>query len=175
MLDSRNAATVRLDGARGVALGDPAKGWAPLERALDVGRICLAAELLGVATEAFARTVDYLKQRRQFGRIIGEFQSLQHRAALVFCEIELTRSAVLRALRAVDAGDPRLASMASLAKAKAGDAATLAVNEAVQMHGGIGMTDDFEIGFFMKRAAALRQALGDGYFHCDRYAALAGY
>jgi len=175
MLDSRNAATVRLDGARGVALGDPAKGWVPLERALDVGRICLAAELLGVATEAFARTVDYLKQRRQFGRIIGEFQSLQHRAALVFCEIELTRSAVLRALRAVDAGDPRLASMASLAKAKAGDAATLAVNEAVQMHGGIGMTDDFEIGFFMKRAAALRQALGDGYFHCDRYAALAGY
>jgi alkylation response protein AidB-like acyl-CoA dehydrogenase len=175
MVDSRNAAIVRLADARGTPLGDPANGWAALERALDVGRICLAAELLGVAGEAFARTVDYLKQRKQFGKVIGEFQALQHRAALVFCEIELTRSAVLRALRAIDAADPALASFASLAKAKASEAATLAVNEAVQLHGGIGMTDEFEIGFFMKRAGALRQIFGDGYFHGDRYAALSGY
>jgi alkylation response protein AidB-like acyl-CoA dehydrogenase len=175
MVDSRNAAIVRFSGARGELLGGLDHGWKPLERALDIGRICLAAELLGVADEAFARTVDYLKQRRQFGRVIGEFQALQHRAALLFCELELARSAVLRALRAIDEADTALAPFASLAKARAGDAAALAVNEAVQLHGGIGMTDALEIGFFMKRAAALRQTFGDSYFHTDRYAALNGY
>jgi alkylation response protein AidB-like acyl-CoA dehydrogenase len=175
MVDSRNAAIVRFTDARGELLGELHEGWKPLERALDIGRICLAAEMLGVAGEAFARTVDYLKQRRQFGRVIGEFQALQHRAALLFCELELARSAVLRALRAIDEPDAALAPLASLAKAKAGEAAALAVNEAVQLHGGIGMTDEFEIGFFMKRAAALRQTFGDSYFHTDRYAALNGY
>jgi len=175
MVDSRNAAIVRFSGARADVLGTLHEGWKPLERALDIGRICLAAEMLGVAGEAFARTVDYLKQRRQFGRVIGEFQALQHRAALLFCELELARSAVLRALRAIDEPDAALAPLASLAKAKAGEAAALAVNEAVQLHGGIGMTDEFEIGFFMKRAAALRQTFGDSYFHTDRYAALNGY
>ncbi len=156
-------------------LGGLHEGWNALERALDIGRICLAAEMLGVAGEALARTVDYLRQRKQFGRAIGEFQALQHRAARLFCELELTRSAVLRALRAIDEPGTALAPFASLAKVKAGDTATLAVNEAVQMHGGIGMTDEFEIGFFMKRAGALRQIFGDSYYHTDRYAALNGY
>jgi acyl-CoA dehydrogenase len=175
MVDSRNAAIVRLDNVRGELLGTLHEGWKPLERALDIGRICLAAELLGVGGEAIARTVEYLKQRKQFGRVIGEFQALQHRAATMFCELELARSAVLRALRAIDEPHTALAPFASLAKARAGDAATLAVNEAVQLHGGIGMTDEFEIGFFMKRAATLRQLFGDSYFHADRYAALNGY
>lgn len=175
MVDSRNAAIVRFDHARGELLGELHQGWKSLERALDIGRICLAAEMLGVAGEAFARTVAYLGQRRQFGRVIGEFQALQHRAAVLFCELELARSAVLRALRAIDEPHTALAPLASLAKARAGDAATLAVNEAVQLHGGIGMTDEFEIGFFVKRAAALRQIFGDSYFHTDRYAALNGY
>jgi alkylation response protein AidB-like acyl-CoA dehydrogenase len=178
MVDSRNAARVRFSGVRvgaGALLGAPHEGFAALERALDIGRICLAAELLGVATEAFSRTVEYLKQRKQFGRIIGEYQGLQHRAAVLFCELENTRSAVLRALRAADDAAVPLAAHASLAKAKATATATLAVNEAVQMHGGIGMTDDLELGFFMKRAAALRALLGDTYYHADRFALANGF
>jgi alkylation response protein AidB-like acyl-CoA dehydrogenase len=178
MVDSRNAATLRcqeLSVPRTALLGELHGGWAALERALDIARICCAAELLGVASEVFARTVEYLKQRKQFGKQIGEFQALQHRAAQLFCDIELTRSAVLRALRAIDAQDSRLAALASLAKVKACDTATLAVNEAVQMHGGMGMTDEFEIGFFMKRAAALRQVYGDSYYHINRFAGLGGY
>jgi len=170
-VDSRNLARVALDGVAVGAdalLGPLHGGWPALERALDIGRCCLAAELLGVAGEAFARTVDYLRQRKQFGKAIGEYQGLQHRAATLFCELELARSAVLQALRAADDAQASLAAHASLAKAKAGATATLAVNEAVQMHGGIGMTDELDIGFFMKRAAAARTLLGDGYYHADR-------
>jgi len=178
MVDARNAGTVRFSGARvpaGALLGTLHAAWPALERALDVARVCAAAELLGVATEVFERTLEYLRQRKQFGRIIGEFQGLQHRAAVVFCELELARSAVLGALRAADDDASALAAAASLAKARATEVATLAANEAVQMHGGIGMTDDIDIGLFMKRAAALRMWLGDAYFHTQRYAALAGY
>ena len=177
-LDSRNIARVTLTDVQlgpDALIGTLNEGRAALERALDVGRICLAAELLGIASEAFARTVDYLKQRRQFGKLIGEYQGLQHRAAVLFCEIENTRSAVMAALRAADHPSVSLAAHASLAKAKACSTATLAVNEAVQMHGGIGMTDDLEIGFFMKRAGAARALLGDSYFHADRYASANGY
>ncbi len=178
MVDSRNAATVRLQGVRlgqDALIGTLHGGSPALERALDVARCCAAAELLGVATEVFERTLEYLRQRKQFGRIIGEFQGLQHRASVLFCELELARSAVLGALRAADADGASLAAAASLAKARATEVATLAANEAVQMHGGMGMTDDFEIGFFMKRAAALRASLGDAYYHTHRYATLAGY
>jgi len=178
MLDARNAATVRLAGAAVPAdalLGPLHGGHAALESVLDIGCCCLAAELLGIAEEAFQRTLGYLRERRQFGRLIGEFQALQHRAAQLFCEIELTRSAVLHALRTIDADEAGLAAAASLAKAKACATATLAVNEAVQMHGGIGMTDEFEIGFFMKRAAAARALFGDAYYHADRYARQGGY
>ena len=176
--DSRNIARVRLDGVRvpvDALLGTLHEGFAPLERVLDIGRICLAAELLGVASEAFERTLEYLKQRKQFGHLIGEFQGLQHRAAKLFCELELTRSVVLRALRAIDEPDTALAAHASLAKARANDTATLAVNEAVQLHGGIGMTDEFEIGFFIKRAGAARTLLGDSYHHIARYALQSGF
>ena len=146
-----------------------------LTRILDAGRACLAAEMLGVAHESFVRTVDYLKQREQFGVRIGSFQALQHRAAQLFCQLELARSVTLRALTALDAGDDRAPMFASLAKAKVGEVAKLATNEAVQLHGGIGMTDDFDIGFFMKRARAAQETFGDAAFHGDRLATMLGY
>ncbi len=178
IVDSHNAAVVEL---RDVAvsaedvLGGVDKGAALLDAVLDAGRAVLAAELLGVADESFERTLGYLRERDQFGVKIGTFQGLQHRAAHLFCEIELVRSAVLRALQALDAQEPAAASLICLAKAKASDIGRLATNEAVQMHGGIGMTDEFDIGFFMKRARAAAETFGDAYYHTDRYAQLAGY
>lgn len=178
MVDSRNAARVTLndvqvDGAD--VLGPVGGGFAILEKVLDAGRACLAAEMLGVSSESFDRTVDYLKQREQFGQKIGSFQSLQHRAAHLFCEVELARSATLRALVALDEKDDRAPMFASLAKAKSGEVAKLATNEGVQMHGGIGMTDEFDIGFYMKRARAAQETFGDVSFHGDRLARLMGY
>lgn len=177
-VDSRNAAVVEL---RDVSvssddmLGTLDKGGPVLESVLDVGRAMLAAELLGVAEESFARTLGYLREREQFGVKIGTFQALQHRAAHLFCEIELVRSVVLCALQALETQAPNAATLVCLAKAKAGDIARLATNEAVQMHGGIGMTDEFDIGFFMKRARAAGETFGDSYYHTDKFAQLAGY
>ena len=178
MVDSRGAARVTLadvqvDGAD--VLGAVGEGCAILEKMLDAGRACLSAEMLGVSGQAFAMTVDYLKQREQFGQKIGSFQALQHRAAHLFCEIELARSATLKALQALDEGSDRAAMFVSLAKAKAGDVAILASNEGVQMHGGIGMTDEYDIGFFMKRARAAQETFGDSAFHSDRIARTLGY
>jgi alkylation response protein AidB-like acyl-CoA dehydrogenase len=178
MVDSRNAAEITFDNVQVSGddlLGKNGEGAALLDKILDAGRACLAAEMLGVAAESFDRTVDYLKQREQFGKKIGEFQALQHRAAHLFCEIELGRSVVLKALQAMDEGDSRAPALASLAKAKLGEVAKLATNEAVQMHGGIGMTDDFDIGFFMKRARAAAETFGDMSFHGDRLARMQGY
>jgi alkylation response protein AidB-like acyl-CoA dehydrogenase len=177
-LDNRMAATLRFDSVQvGVdaLIGKPGDAWEPLQKALDIGAVCLAAEMLGIAAEAFERTLGYLKERKQFGVPVGSFQALQHRAALLFCELELTRSAVLKALQAVDADSADRSLLASMAKSKSGKTVQLAVNEAVQMHGGIGMTDEFDIGFFMKRAAAARQEYGDYYYHADRFAQLRGY
>jgi acyl-CoA dehydrogenase len=177
-VDSRNAAVVEL---RDVAVTDADvigaldKGAVVLDAVLDAGRAVLAAEMLGVAEEAFERTLSYLREREQFGAKIGSFQGLQHRAAHLYCEIELVRSAVLRTLQALDAQEPNASSLVCLAKAKASDIARIATNEAVQMHGGIGMTDEFDIGFFMKRARAAGETFGDAYYHTDRFAQLAGY
>ena len=178
MVDSRNAAIIRLDG---VELGEEAvlgrvdEGAEVLAPLLDRARAGLAAEMLGSASEAFERTVQYLKDRKQFGVPIGSFQALKHRAAQMFCEIELARSAVIAALAAIDAKADDSSRLASLAKAKAGDAFFLASNEGVQMHGGIGMTDEHEIGFFLKRARVAQAAFGDSAFQRDRYAELTGY
>jgi acyl-CoA dehydrogenase len=177
-VDSHNAASIEL---RDVAvsesdvIGTFDKGAVVLDAVLDAGRAVLAAELLGVAAESFERTLGYLREREQFGVKIGTFQSLQHRAAHLFCEIELVRSVVLRTLQALEAQEPTAANLVCLAKGKATDVARIATNEAVQMHGGIGMTDEFDIGFFMKRARAAGETFGDYYYHADRYAQLAGY
>jgi alkylation response protein AidB-like acyl-CoA dehydrogenase len=175
MVDSRNAALVSLDNAPGTALGPVDGGSDILDAVLDRARACLAAEMLGSASEAFERTVQYLKDRKQFGVAIGSFQALKHRAAQMFCEIEVTRSAVLAACSSLDEGGNDAAALASLAKAKASDTLYLCGNEGVQMHGGIGMTDEHEIGFFMKRARVAQATFGDAAFHRDRYAALLGY
>jgi alkylation response protein AidB-like acyl-CoA dehydrogenase len=178
MVDSHNAGRVRFDGAQAgveAVLGEVGGGWKHLAAALDAGRAAAAAELLGLADEVFARTVGYLKERRQFDRAIGEFQGLQHRAARLYCELELTRAVVIDAQQKLDAGIDSAGEAVSIAKAHAGRTATLAVQEAVQMHGGMGMTDEFDIGLFMKRARVLQELFGDSNFHLDQLARRHGY
>jgi len=178
MLDSRNAASLQFDGVEATGadiLGETDAGYPLLEVMLGAGRAGLAAELAGIAAESFGRTVSYLKERKQFGRTIGSFQALQHRAAHLFSEIEIVGSAVLNALQALDR-DANTASLAvSVAKAKAASVARLAAQESVQMHGGIGMTDAVDIGLFMKRMQSASMLFGDVSFHADRVALARGF
>ena len=177
-VDSAMAARLDLNGVEVTAdavIGDVNGGWAVLSKMLNAGRTGSAAEMVGVGTGAMDLTFDYLKQRKQFGRVIGEFQALQHRAAHLYGEMEMARSAVLKAQNFLDDDDPRAELYASVAKAKAGLACNLSVREGVQMHGGIGMTDEYDIGLYMKRDRALSEFMGDIYFHADRVAKLNGY
>src|SRR5664280_1166185 len=139
------------------------------------GRGAVASEMVGVSEEVFGRTVSYLKERKQFGRLIGEFQALQHRAAQVYIDIEITRAAVLKALQTLDGDFANAGAAIAVAKARAGTTATLAVQEGVQMHGGMGMTDQFDIGFFMKRARVCQELFGDSNFHADQLARMKSY
>lgn len=178
MVDAHNAARVRLERARvgaDAVLGEPGMGHAALETVLDRARICLAAETLGVVREAFERTLAYLQQRVQFDVPIGSFQALQHRAARLYTAIELAQSCVAAALDAIDRGAADLPLLASLAKASTADLSEKALNEAVQMHGGIGVTDELDLGLFLKRGRVLQQCLGDGVYHRARYATLKGF
>ena len=175
MVDSRNAANLTFDATPAEALGDPSGGATVLERVLDRGAIALSAEMLGGIQESFDRTLQYLKDREQFGAKIGSFQALKHRAADWFCEVELARSIVLKALRAVDADSADLATLASAAKGRASDVYIHSGEEGVQLHGGIGMTDEEDIGLYLKRARVAELTLGDGGYHRDRFALLQGY
>jgi len=181
MVDSRNSAMLSLINVKVGAdalLGAEGGAYTSLTRVLDIGRIGVAAEMLGSMQQAFEITLDYLKQREQFGVLIGSFQGLQHRAAEMYSEIELCKSAVRAALAALDDADKTdadIAEFASIAKAKLSEVATLVSNEAVQMHGGIGMTDEYDIGFYMKRARVAAAFLGDALFHRERYASLNGF
>jgi acyl-CoA dehydrogenase len=177
-VDSHNAAWLTFEDVTVSAdnvLGKIDAGWDVLEGVLNAGRAAVTAEMVGASEEAFGRTVAYLRERKQFGRPIGEFQALQHRAAHLYCELEVTRSAVLKALQTLDASFDRAGPIVSVAKGRAGLSATLAVNEAVQMHGGIGMTDEFDIGLFMKRVRVGQELFGDANFHADRLARLNRY
>jgi alkylation response protein AidB-like acyl-CoA dehydrogenase len=156
-------------------VGEVDGGWAPLSRALNAGRAGAASELVGVAAGASEMTCEYLKQRKQFGKLIGEFQVLQHRAAYLYGEIEIARAAALKAAQLLDAGDPNADLFISVAKSKAGRVSELAVQEGVQMHGGIGMTDEHDIGLFMKREAVLSELFGSPRYHAGRVADLSGY
>ncbi len=156
-------------------IGEVDAGRDPLGRLLAAGRTGASAELLGVGAGAADMTVDYLKQRKQFGVAIGSFQALQHRAAHLYSEMEVARAAVLKAQQLLDAADPRADAAVSVAKAMTGMATTLSVQEGIQMHGGIGMTDEYDIGFYMKRARVLAEMFGDANFHADRLALAAGY
>ena len=181
MVDSRNSAMLSLNNVKVGAdalLGAEGGAYSSLTRVLDIGRIGVAAEMLGSMQQAFEITLDYLKQREQFGVLIGSFQGLQHRAAEMYSEIELCKSAVRAALAALDDADKTdadIAEFASIAKAKLSEVATLVSNEAVQMHGGIGMTDEYDIGFYMKRSRVAAAFLGDALFHRERYASLNGF
>jgi alkylation response protein AidB-like acyl-CoA dehydrogenase len=178
LVDSSKAARltftdVRLDADS--VIGEVDGGWKPLERALAAGNAGAAAELVGVASGASAMTLDYLRERKQFGKLIGEFQALQHRAAHLHAEIEIARAAALKAAELLDRGDESAELYVSVAKAKAADVANLAVREGVQMHGGIGMTDEHDIGLYMKREAVLGELFGDVYYHREQVARLSGY
>jgi alkylation response protein AidB-like acyl-CoA dehydrogenase len=178
MVDAHNAARIKFEhvevNADGV-LGEVDQGGALLEGVLNIGRGAVASEMVGVSEEVFKRTVDYLRERKQFGKAIGEFQALQHRAAQLYIEIEITRAAVLKALQTLDTNFENAAAAVAVAKARAGSTATLAVQEGVQMHGGMGMTDQFDIGFFMKRARVCQEMFGDSNFHADQLARMKGY
>ena len=177
-IDSLNAGQLTLEGVElrdADVVGKVDDGFAILNRAVDEATVALAGEMLGGMTEAFERTRVYLKERRQFGVAIGSFQALKHRAARLFIELELARSAVMAAARSLDTDAADAAQLVSVAKARASDAYCLVANEAVQMHAGIGMTDEHDIGFFMKRARAAEMTFGDAAYHRDRYASLSGF
>lgn len=178
MIDSRNYADIEFNNVKASAaniIGTVNQAFSILDKTFDYGRICLAAEMLGGAQTMFDKTVEYLKDREQFGQKIGSFQALQHRAAKMFAELELTRSAVVGALSAIDDDSDNLPMMASLAKTRANDTYRLITDEAVQMHGGIGLTDEMDIGFYLKRCRISIHSLGDSGFHTDRYATLQGF
>lgn len=178
LVDSSLAARIEFDAVAvdgDAVIGAVDGGWAVLTALLDAGRAGAAAEMVGVASGAMDLTTTYLKQRKQFGKLIGEFQALQHRAAHLYGEVETARSLARKAQVLLDDGDPRGAMFVAAAKAKSGKACNLAVREGVQMHGGIGMTDEYDIGLYMKRDRALNELFGDLHFHADRVAKMNGY
>ena len=178
MVDSHNAARIEFADVEVTAdhvLGEVDQGHRLLEGVLDIGRGAVASEMVGLSEEVFDRTVGYLRERKQFGKLIGEFQALQHRAAQLYIEIEITRAAVLKALQTLDGDFEHAGAAVAVAKARAGSTATQAVQEGVQMHGGMGMTDQFDIGFFMKRARVCQELFGDSNFHADQLARMKSY
>jgi alkylation response protein AidB-like acyl-CoA dehydrogenase len=177
-IDHRNAGLVRLDGVRvgrDAVIGEVGAGGLLLLQGIDRATAGLCAEMLGAMSQIFDDTLQYLKTRVQFGVPIGSFQGLQHRAARLFMEVELARSATMAAVRAVDDEVPDLARLVSLAKARCSDAFVLAANEAVQMFGGVGMTDEYDVGFYLKRARVAEMTFGDAAWHRERWARLGGY
>jgi alkylation response protein AidB-like acyl-CoA dehydrogenase len=177
-VDSRGVANLELKDVEvpaSAVLGSVDGGFDVLDATLDRARAGLAAEMLGSAMQEFEVTLDYLKTRVQFGQVIGTFQALQHRAAKMFTDLELTRSCVEATLSAIDRNANDVPALASLAKAKVNELAHLVSNEMVQMHGGIGMTDVHDAGLYLKRARAAEATFGSASYHRDRYARLMGY
>ncbi len=178
LVDASLASHLTFDGVdvdADAVIGDVDGGWAVLTKLLDAGRVGAAAEMIGVGGAAMDMTVDYLKQRKQFGKLIGEFQALQHRAAHLYGEMEVARASVLKAQQLLDSNDPRAEMMVAVAKAKTGKAVRLSCQEGIQMHGGIGMTDEYDIGLYMKRDRALEEFFGDARYHAERVARMNGY
>ncbi|WP_298668929.1 acyl-CoA dehydrogenase family protein [uncultured Sphingomonas sp.] len=178
LADSSLAARIEFDGVEvdaDAVIGEVDGGRGPLARLLRAGRTGAAAEMLGVGAGAMDMTITYLRERKQFGTLIGSFQALQHRAAHLYSEMEVARAAVLKAQQLLDAGDAKGDAAVSVAKAMTGMATMLSVQEGVQMHGGIGMTDEYDIGFYMKRQRVLAEMFGDANFHADLLARAAGY
>ena len=178
MVDSRNAARLEFNDVEvtsDAVLGEVDEGEGILETMLNAGRAVVSAELLGAGAQAFNLTTDYLKERKQFGTEIGRFQALQHHASHLYCELELARSAVLAALTALDAGSDDAPMAVAMAKAKLGSVSKLAALEGVQMFGGVGMTDEYDIGLFLKRIRVAQELFGDEHFHLDQIGQMRGY
>jgi alkylation response protein AidB-like acyl-CoA dehydrogenase len=178
MVDGRNAARISFDDVAVDAsrvLGEIDAAADVLDAVFDRATIGLCSEMVGCFEEAFERTLEYLKTREQFGVKIGSFQGLRHRAAQMFGELEFARSVVLDAQSAIDDARDDVAECASGAKARCSDVANLIGGEAIQMYGGIGMTDEEEIGLFFKRLKAAEFTLGDATYHRNRFAGLRGY
>ena len=178
MADSRNYANITFSNItvqKENILGDVEAGGEAIENILDIGRIAISAEMLGNTEAAFESTISYLKERKQFGVLIGTFQALQHRAAEMFCEIELTKSSIMAAMQGADNNSNELQRLASLAKTMAGETLHLVSNEAIQMHGGIGVTDEYDLGFYLKRSRVVEQIFGCSKFHTERYANISGF
>src|SRR3954464_2990467 len=178
MVDAHNAARIEFANVEVDAdhvLGEVDQGGALLDGVLNIGRGAVASEMVGLSEEVFGRTITYLKERKQFGKLIGEFQALQHRAAELYIDIEITRAAVLKALQTLDGDFDHAGAAVAVAKVRAGTTATRAVQEGVQMHGGMGMTDQFDIGFFMKRARVCQELFGDSNYHADQLARMKSY
>lgn len=178
MVDSRNAANITVDGLEVTGddvLGEVGGGYEALEGILSAGCAVLGAEMSGSSQQVFEITTDYLKEREQFGQKIGSFQSLQHRAAHLATEIEMTKSAVLKSLQLLDDDFECAGGVCSMAKAKSGQTAQLSTKEAIQMHGGIGVTDEYDVGLYFKRVHVTQQMFGDAGFHADRLAKRSGY
>ena len=178
MADSRNYANITFSDItvqKENILGDVEAGGEAIENILDIGRKAISAEMLGNTEAAFESTISYLKERKQFGVLIGTFQALQHRAAEMFCEIELTKSSIMAAMQGADNNSNELQRLASLAKTMAGETLHLVSNEAIQMHGGIGVTDEYDLGFYLKRSRVVEQIFGCSKFHTERYANISGF
>jgi alkylation response protein AidB-like acyl-CoA dehydrogenase len=178
LVDSRDYANLRMDDlfvAQDAVIGAAGGATGLLEGFLDVASAHSACELLGIADAVFDMTVEYLRVREQFGAPIGSFQALQHRAARLFTRLELLRSVVMDALAALDDRRADRAQACSHARAAAIEVAQLATTEAIQLHGGMGVTDELDVGLFYKRTLMLRQQFGSRGFHRERFARAAGY
>ncbi len=178
MVDSRNAANMKFDNvtvSEEMLIGEEGSAYEIIDSVLDISRAAISAEMLGGALQAYEITLDYLKEREQFGSKIGSFQALQHRAAVMFSELELCKSCVIESITSFDEGGNDSERLASLSKAKIGEVFHLVSNESVQMHGGIGVTDEYDIGLYLKRARVAEQIFGNSDFHKNRYAELTGY
>ncbi len=167
-IDGRDASTIDFAATPATRVCDAAE-------VLDRATVALCADMLGAATQVFEDTLAYLKTREQFGVLIGSFQALQHRAGRCFTQLALARSAVVAAARVADEHPEQLPAMASMAKAKMSEVFVHVANEAVQMHGGIGMTEECDVGYYIKRARVCASLLGDAAWHRGRWAELKGY
>ena len=172
LADMRNHADVVFDNAGAEKLADGGEDL--LDKVLDRARLLTACEMLGMAQQVFDTTLDYLKQRRQFNQVLATFQALQHRMADLFADLALMRSAVEGGLQALDTGF-RTSHAATMAKAEANRVLHLVSREGIQLHGGIGMTDEYDIGFYLKRARVLEASFGNTGYLKDRFATLSGY
>ena len=178
LLDSTPSANITLKDVQISSediLGEIGNAAEVLDEVYARAAIALSADMLGGIQSAFDMTLEYLKVREQFGAKIGTFQGLKHRAGRWFCEVELSRAIVLKALRSIDSGSSNLARVSNACKARCTATYQLSGKEGIQMHGGIGVTDEHDIGLYFKRARVTEILLGDASFHTDQFATASSY